>query len=96
MGRPKNEDLMLMKWRFYFKTIMDGLNTNKISVNGLLEFAMVNPTSNLLCDTMEDGIIMANKAIESIKNEQDNFLKYDSKQDAIIKLSIEEVTAAGR
>ena len=91
MGRPSNEELLLMKWRFYFKTIMDGMGITRISANGLLDFAMVNPASDLLCDKMEDGLIMANKAIESIKNGQDNFLKYDIDQDTIIKLSIDEI-----
>ena len=93
MGKTSAEELMLFKWRHYFKQIMDGMNAKKIKTESLLNFAIVNPSAALLCNTMEEGFVMANKAIESIKNGQDIFLKYDSKQDAIIKLSIDEAMA---
>ena len=91
MGRPKKEDLLLFKWRYYFKSIMESMNASKIKTSSLVDLAMVNPSGHMLYDTMENGIVMANKAIESIKNGDDPFLKYDSKLDAIVQVPIDGV-----
>ena len=81
--KKQDEELLIYKWRYYFKAVMDSIGASRITPDSLINLALVNPSSSALCNSMEEGLLFANKAIESIKNDEDMFLKYNNKDNAI-------------
>lgn len=81
-----DEDLMIYKWCMYLREMMGDIGTKGISVDALITFALANPNlpiSPNFCTSLEDGLVWATKAVESIKKGGYPLLKYDEKRDAI-------------
>ena len=78
-----DEENLIYRWCFYLKTILKGLNAKSMPVKDLFNFAIVMPESKMLCPTVEEAIIYAEKAINSIKADEYAFLKYRASDDSI-------------
>ena len=84
----KKKKKAIETYLWYYKMILDGTGIGAIEPESLITLAIVQGEMQRIIPDIEIERVIANKAIEIIKNDEYPFLKYNPAENMIYKLSL--------